>query len=323
MKLNATVEKKAVLHVHTSASDGTGSMESVIEAARDAGADILGINDHRTLWARDRGYGGWHSSLFVLAGTELEDRNENSHILAYGIDTLPPSKVTSEQIEFVNSAGGIAIAAHPTEAPGRLPRTRSYSWKAATEGLAGVEVWNYMSLWKKGISPINALSRVRHPDRNVEHPDPKAVEFWRSVGGCAIAGPDAHALKFGLGRARLVVFPYSMLFRRLVTHVLLEEELPRDPVKTEILLLDALKRGSCFGSNALLGDARGFRAGIEGETLVLVLPGAGHVTVRGTGGFFWQGTLDEGKHLIGVKAQDRLSVNISRKGGTWIFCGLP
>jgi hypothetical protein len=323
MNRPALIEKRAVLHVHTKASDGTGSMEQIIGEAMDAGADILGINDHRTLWARDMGYGGWHSSLFVLAGTELEDANENSHILAYGIDRLPPTSVTSEQIENINSQGGIALAAHPTEAPGRLPRTRSYSWKAGTEGLAGVEVWNYMSLWKKGISIFNARSKYRHPDRNVEHPDAPAVEFWRDTGGCAVAGPDAHALRFGTGRAAIVVFPYSMLFRRFTTHILLEEELPRDAKKSEGLLLDSLRRGSCFCSNAQLGDARGFRASVSEGTLALVMPGAGEVEVRGTVGTVWKGSLEEGEHMINLGPGERISVEVSRKGGTWIFCGIP
>lgn len=316
------VEKRAILHVHTDASDGTGTMDHVILKALEADVDILGINDHRTLQARERGYGGWHSSLFVLAGAELEDARENSHILAYGIESLPATADTHEQIQEVNRQGGIAIAAHPTEAPGRLPRTRSYSWTAGTEGLTGVEVWNYMSLWKKDISIFNAISKVKRPDADVEHPDPAAIEFWRDVGGCAIAGPDAHALKFGRGRMGFEVFPYSVLFRRLLTHIILDRELPSDPVESESLILDALRRGSCFCSNALLGDASGFRARFSGGTLVLALPGPGDVTVSGAGGILWEGSLREGDHEMDLGSLQRVSVNVSRKGLTWIFCGI-
>jgi len=236
------IEKRAILHVHTRASDGTGSIEEVITHALNAGVDIIGINDHNTLDARERGFGGFHSSLFVLAGAELEDSRENSHMLVYGLDRLPSTQDTLEQLNFVNSSGGLAIAAHPTEAPGRLPRTRSYSWTGdTTEGLAGVEVWNYMSLWKNNISLMNLRRKLKHPDDEVEHPDPAAVEFWRNVGGCAVAGPDAHALRFGAGRFRREVFPYPVLFRRLVTHILLERE--PDGNEAEELIIDALKRG--------------------------------------------------------------------------------
>jgi hypothetical protein len=317
------IEKKAVLHIHTDASDGTGSIEQVIDSAINAGIDILGINDHNTLDARDRGFGGWNSSLFVLAGTELEDANENSHILAYGINELPKTWSTEEQLSFISEKGGIAIAAHPTEAPGKLPRTRSYSWKAKSiAGLSGVEIWNYMSLWKKGISIFNAPSKLKHPDRNVEHPDPLAIEFWERTGGCAIACPDAHALKFGFGRLKLEVFPYDMLFRRLFTHILLEEGLSVSDGTAERQILKALSAGSCFTSNSLSGDAAGFRAEREDDSILLNLPGAGNVTVSRAGSVLWQKELRAGSHRITGEISGCVSITVFREGRTWIHCGL-
>jgi len=318
------IEKKAVLHVHTDASDGTGSIQEVIRMARAAGVDILGINDHNTLDARDRGFGGWNSSLFVLAGAELEDSAENSHLLVYGIDELPIATDTLEQITFVNGNGGIAIAAHPTEAPGKLPRTRSYSWTAgnATDGLTGVEVWNYMSLWKKGISFFNAAAKLKSPDRYVEHPDSKAVEFWERAGGCAIAGPDAHALRFGIGRVGLEVFPYDMMFRRLLTHILFDEELSDSDDIAEKQILSALKQGSCFTSNILHGDAFGFRAGREDGCILLNLPVAGEVTASKSGAVLWQDHLEAGIHRIIPEIPERISISVSREGRTWIYCAI-
>lgn len=317
-------EKKAVLHVHTDASDGTGSIDEVIRIARAADVDILGINDHNTLDARKRGFGGWNSSLFVLAGAELEDSAENSHLLVYGIDELPRTRDTIDQISFINDKGGIAIAAHPTEAPGKLPRTRSYSWKAgnATEGLSGVEVWNYMSLWKKGISLFNAAAKLRHPDRYVEHPDPSAVEFWERTGGCAIAGPDAHALRFGVGRVRLEVFPYDMMFSRLRTHILLDADLSDSDETAEKQIISALRKGSCFTSNVLHGDASGFRAGREEGCILLDLPGAGEVTISRSGTVLWQDYLEAGSHRITCEVAERVSISVFREGRTWIYCAI-
>lgn len=319
------IEKKAILHVHTNASDGTGSIEEVIRMARAAGASILGINDHNTLDARERGFGGWNSSLFVLAVAELEDSAENSHLLVYGINELPRTWDTQEQISFVNESGGIAIAAHPTEAPGKLPRTRSYSWKAGdnTEGLAGVEVWNYMSLWKKGISLFNAAAKLRNPDRYVEHPSPTAIEFWEGIGGCAIAGPDAHALRFSIGRVRREVFPYDMMFGRLLTHILFDEDLSGSDEVAERQILRALRRGSCFTSNVLYGDASGFRAGREDGCILLDIPGAGQVTISKLGSILWQDYLEAGSHRISSKVTGRVSISVFREGRTWIYCGIP
>ncbi len=318
------IEKKAVLHVHTDASDGTGSIEEVIRTAAAADVDILGINDHNTLDARERGFGGWNSSLFVLAGAELEDKAENSHLLVYGIDELPGTLDTRDQISFVNEKGGIAIAAHPTEAPGKLPRTRSYSWKAgnATEGLSGVEVWNYMSLWKKGISLFNAGAKLRRPDRHVEHPDPSAIEFWERAGGCAIAGPDAHALRYGVGPVRVEIFPYDMMFRRLLTHILLDADLSDSDEIAEKQILSALREGSCFTSNVLYGDASGFRAGRKDGCILLNLPGAGEVTISKSGALLWQDQLEAGSHRICSKVTERVSISVFREGRTWIYCAI-
>ncbi len=318
------IEKKAVLHVHTEASDGTGTMEEVISKAVSAGVDIIGINDHKTLSSREKGFGGWRPPLFVLAGAELEDSAKNSHLLVYGIDELPETSETEEQIAFVNKNGGIAIAAHPTEEPGRLPRTGSYSWKGEdTSGLSGVEVWNYMSLWKKGISFFNAFSKLKHPDRYVEHPDHRAVEFWEGIGGCAIGCPDAHALKFGFGRAGFEVFSYDMLFRRLITHLLFDEDLSESDEEAEKQILSALERGSCFTSNALHGNARGFRAGWEDDGILLDLPEAGEVVISKSSDVLWKGNLEAGSRRISLKHIERLSIEVLKEGRTWIYCGIP
>ncbi len=323
--MSGLIEKKAVLHVHTDASDGTGSIEEVIESALSAGVEILGINDHNTLDARVRGFGGWNSSMFILAGSELEDSCENSHLLVYGLDDLPQTRITREQIAFVNANGGIAIAAHPTEAAGKLPKTRSYSWTAGndTHGLSGVEVWNYMSLWKKNISLFNAPARLKHPDRHVEHPDPQSIEFWEGIGGCAVACPDAHALKFGLGRASFKVFPYDMLFRRLVTHILLGEELSASDMIAERQIMDALRTGSCFTSNLLCGDASGFRAGRDDNCIMMMLPGGGEVTVMKSGRVLMRDNLEAGEHRIETEVSGPISISVIREGRTWIYCGIP
>lgn len=320
----ADIEKRAVLHVHTRASDGTGTPEEVISAASEAGVDILGINDHKTLDVRNRGFGGWHGDVFVLAGAELEDASRKTHMLVYGIDELPGTPNTAEQIEFVNRRGGMAIAAHPTEKPGRLPKTSSYSWKAAsTRGLAGVEVWNYMSAWKKGISVFNMLRRIKFPDRYVEHPDPSAVEFWENAGGCAVATPDAHELSFGLGRRKLKIFPYEMLFRRLSTHIMFTEELSGNDSEAEKQIISALREGSCFCSNMLLGDASGFRLYRDDGEVCVRMPGKGRTVLSSGGRVLAEDVLEAGDHRLISPAGSPFSFSVLRKGRTWIHCGVP
>ena len=54
-----------VVHVHTAFSDGEGTIEEVIAAARDAGLDFLLITDHNDLRAKE--YEGWHGGTLVLS----------------------------------------------------------------------------------------------------------------------------------------------------------------------------------------------------------------------------------------------------------------
>ncbi len=74
-----------VLHVHSTYSDGTGTVPEIAAAARANGLDFLLLTDHDTLAARDRGEEGWHDAVLMLVGEEVSPRREN-HYLAFGLE---------------------------------------------------------------------------------------------------------------------------------------------------------------------------------------------------------------------------------------------
>jgi hypothetical protein len=317
------IEVIGVLHVHSIYSDGTGTPDEIAEAAYDAGLSFVGINDHRNLILRERGFGGLRNGVFFLTGTEIEDHRRQNHLLAYGIDRLPSSLDTLEQLEDIREQGGAAIAAHPCEKGGFLPGAASYRWsQGAQEALSGVEVWNYMSSWKRNISPFNFIQRAKNPDRLTSHPDREAIDLWLASGGCAIACPDAHALRPGIGRISFEIFPYRLLFRRLRTHLLLNEYPDWEDVSgTEQSILSSLSEGRLFSSNYLLGDASGFRASREGSSISLELPGAGSVSLYTCEGRTEAGTFAAGPCTIST-GTGRVLVSVGKDNGTWIVCGL-
>lgn len=313
-----------VLHVHTRHSDGTGSVEEVIEAAARCGLDFIGINDHRTLAARHEGWLGMHRGVFVLPGAELEDSRRNCHVLAYGIDSLPSTRDTREQIAAIREAGGLSIAAHPCERGGHLPGTRSYGWTMPVEGVDGVEVWNYMSMWKAGLTPWNFRDRVVRPDRMSIHPCGESIRRWFSCGGCAVGGPDAHAIRLGIGRFHTCIFPYEMLFSRLRMHLVIDSDWDRRDVQGERAILDSIRAGRCFVSNALLGDARGFSARVDGGRLSVSVPGRSEVVVGTASGEIARIPIEDSACTeMEVPAGVPLSVEVRKGEGTWIWCGLP
>jgi len=316
-------EAIGVLHVHTLHSDGTGTPAEISSAASDAGLSFVGINDHRTLFLRDHGLSGLQDGVFFLTGAELEDDRRQNHMLVYGIDRLPPTGDTLDQLKDVRRQGGIAIPAHPFEKRELVPGAGTYRWSHGAQGaLSGVEIWNYMSAWKRKITPLSVPSRLKDPDRYTMHPDHSAMNLWFETGGCAVACPDAHALRPGLGRLSVTIFPYSMLFRRLRTHLLLECE-PEwsDTPGTEKQILSALAGGRCFASNFIRGDASGFGASRTSDGIRLELPMSGEVSVYTAGVERHEGTMEAGEHYI-ERVTFPAMVSVERNGGTWIVCGL-
>lgn len=296
----------------------------MIEAAVRCGLDFVGINDHRDLSARHEGWLGTHRGVFVLPGAELEDSRQNCHILAYGIDEVPATRDTGEQIAAIREAGGLSIAAHPFERGGHLPGTRSYGWTRPVEGVDGVEVWNYMSMWKAGLTPWNFRDRVARPDMMSRSPYRETIQKWVSCGGCAIGGPDAHALHVGAGRFRACIFPYEMLFSRLRMHLVIDSAGDRGDVPDERAILDCIRAGRCFVSNALLGDAREFSARVDSGVLSVRIPGRSVAVVGSGTGEIARIPVDGPADIeAAVPEGVPIYVEILGEGGTWIWCGLP
>jgi len=316
------VELVGALHVHTTCSDGSGTPSEVIAAARRCGLDFVGINDHMSLAVRHSGLGGWTGGTFVLAGAEVHDRGTGGHhMLVYGIDELPDCRRSVDMIPQVNACGGLAIAAHPSESGGYLPMTRPIRWKGTADGLGGVEVWNYMSQWKAGVTLFDLGRRLARPDEFVQGPPAGAVRFWEGTGGCAVAGPDAHAFVLGLGRGRKKAFPYEMLFSRLRTHIVLDRALPRENDPAEAVLIGALREGRCFASNAMLGSASGFRAFRREDSVEVLVPGPCVVRTRHRG-VTEERFCNAGPQKIGIGPDGPVTIELLKGGRTWVWCGL-
>ena len=80
-----THDLACVVHLHSTFSDGTGTVPEIMRAARRAGVDVVMLTDHNTLEAKRRGYEGWHDGVLLLVGEEVTPRREN-HYLAFDVD---------------------------------------------------------------------------------------------------------------------------------------------------------------------------------------------------------------------------------------------
>lgn len=308
-------EAVGAIHVHTTRSDGCLEPGPILDLADREGLQFLCFTDHNTLALGDQGWHGRrHGGVLSVVGAELEHTSRKSHALVFGVSNLPPRGPILRQLEKVKADGGLAFAAHPTEIRPRIPFFPAYSWKHGTPDLLdGVEIWNWMSMWKGGVTPFSLMKRMNDPDPWVRHPHRPAVGFWFQVGGAALGGADAHGHTLLFRK----VFDYGFLFRRIRTHLLLKE-----PLSNPAQVHEALGAARCFVSNALAGDARGFRAEAAGGRLRVELPGEGWITMMSKGRPpVHTPMLMPGTHDLPCPGLP-LHLEVYRKGRTWITCSL-
>jgi len=304
-----------VLHVHSTRSDGYGEPEEIVQAGINAGLDFIAFNDHRNLALMEE---GWHGrvtdGLISLVGTELQHTDLKSHLLVYGVESIKPVGHILDQLSSVLDMNGIAIVAHPVEVRPYVPGIGEYPWGFGTDHpVSGIEVWNWMSSWKGRLSPLNAWNRIYHPDRTVLSPPEKAVDMWFETEGCLIGGADAHGHRF-FGKE---IFGYEMLFNRVRTHLVLDK-----PFTRPVQFTEALRHGKCFVSNAIAGDASGYRSAVHEGKLYLKLPEDCEVVTKQYGeSQAGAVALKRGTHCLGQVTLP-VYIEVRRLGRTWIVQGL-
>ena len=272
----AWIERVGNVHVHTVASDGTGDVERVAEAANRVGLDFFIITDHN---APPRRGEGWYGGVLVLVGQEVHDPGEphRSHLLILGgsEDHSAGAREGSPQelIAAVRDEGALAFIAHPFEHAGAYSGEPEIDWSDwDATGYVGLEIWNYMSEFKSHLSePAVALALALWPKLAIRGPWPETLKKWddllargRVVG---IGGSDAHANSYRLGPMRRRVFSYEHLFRSVNTHLLANEPWRDDLARDARVVYAALRRGRCFVGYDGLSSTWGFRftAEYDGE----------------------------------------------------------
>ncbi|HJZ47374.1 MAG TPA: PHP domain-containing protein, partial [Roseiflexaceae bacterium] len=100
------------LHMHTTYSDGSGSVEDLARAARAAGLRWIIITDHDTLAGQQ--YEGWIDGVLVIIDHEITP--DHNHFLALNVDEVIDNTLAPQDfVEAVYARGGFGIIAHPDE----------------------------------------------------------------------------------------------------------------------------------------------------------------------------------------------------------------
>jgi hypothetical protein len=252
-----------VVHVHSTYSDGTGTVPQIADAAKRAGVDVVLLTDHDTLAAKRRGEERWYDDVLVLVGEEVSP-TDRDHFLAFGIDDEIDRRLTGPEIcDAVAAAGGFGFAAHPFSR-GSARFKRPGIPFGERDCLDGIELWSFLNDTGERVRGFGDLARmILTPQRAIGGPPEGNLREWdrlcqvRRV--AAIGGLDAH--QFGVriaGRVPLRLMGYARAFKQLHTHVLVAEGLTGELEHDRALVFDALREGRCYIANDQVADARGF-----------------------------------------------------------------
>lgn len=264
-------EYVGAIHMHSVFSDGSGEVPQIAKYADEVGLDYILLTDHNTLRALDEGYENWYGNTLCLVGSEINDKENKNHYLAFGIKKTYSTRISAkEYVKKIKEDGGIGFIAHPHEKRKHMKEHPPYPWTEwDSEDYNGIEVWNHMSEWMENLTEENKYQAFLHPLRTITSPSEETLQIWdelnlkRKVVG--IGGVDAHAHKYNLlGFLEVEIFPYKVLFKSIRTHLLLEEELVRENSEESIIdskkaIYNALADGKCFFANDYHADSKGFR----------------------------------------------------------------
>jgi hypothetical protein len=256
-----------VVHLHSTYSDGTGTVREIARAAARAEADVVLLTDHDSLEARRRGEEGWYGDVLLLAGDEVSPLGRD-HYLAFGID----SEIRHRGLNAcaiaraVRDAGGFGFAAHPFSEGSRRFRRPGMPFGALDcDALHGIELWNFANDTGERIGGVLELIRfLAAPARALDHPPERNIRRWeelcRNRRVVAIGGLDAHQYGKRIGRFVPVrVMAYHRSFRLIRTHVLCEQTPAGELERDRELVFEALRAGRCFIAVASVAPAGGFR----------------------------------------------------------------
>lgn len=255
-----------VIHVHSTWSDGTGTVPQIMRAAKKAAVDVVLLTDHDNLRAREAGQEGWHDGVLLLVGEEITP--PENHFLAFGTNghTRRAGRTPAEVCQAVEAAGGFGFAAHPFSEGSALFRRRGIPFDDL-DCVAGIEVWSFVNDTGEAVKRYRDVVRfLASPNRFIDHPPARNLRRWdelcRARRVVAIGGLDAHQVGIRVGPwVPLRLMSYKRSFRHIRTHVLVDGEPTRESV------FAALREGRSYIAMDSLAPARGFRFERRGETL--------------------------------------------------------
>lgn len=253
---------RGVVHVHSRASDGRGTLDEIGAAAARAGLRFVIITDHGD-GRRIPEAPAYRSGVLVIDAVEISTRSGHYVALGLGRAPYPLAGDAADVVDDVRRLGGFGIAAHPDS-----PKTE-LRWSDDAPLVDGIELLNLDTAWRAhafagGANGKASLLRALfaypvRPTEAIAHLLTNAEGLrgqWRAQlpqrRVVAMAGADAHA-KVALrdaepgDNALSVAIPsYDSSFGATSVHVTPEAPLSGDAEQDAQTLLAGIRAGHVF-----------------------------------------------------------------------------
>jgi hypothetical protein len=133
-------EIRGAWHVHTTRSDGRGTLAEVVRAAREAGLQFVVLADHNVLFPEDE----YRDGVLVVNATEISSRF--GHVVGAEIPrAITKAERDEEPFAAVAALGGRTVLPHPLH-----PRRPFEGWGASRA--VGFEVVSNDSTWGQTVA---------------------------------------------------------------------------------------------------------------------------------------------------------------------------
>ncbi len=256
------------LHVHSTRSDGRGTLDDIARAAARAGLKFIVVTDHGDA-TRAPDPPVYREGVLCLDAVEIS--TAGGHYIALGMPKAPYplGGQARDVVDDVKRLGGFGIAAHPDS-----PRTE-LSWREWSAPFDAIEFVNPDTSWRQQMRPAFGMRAtlptafllqrlVSYPFRPAEsiaaliQPTGVLMQWADAVRHRRVvvaAGADAHAQIAvwrssdpAETRAAIPIPSYESSFRALSVHVRPERALTGEAVADAVAILRAIRAGHLYTS---------------------------------------------------------------------------